>query len=48
VLVELFAVFAAPRLKRYGTARRLYVTFALLAADLAVIGIWPGTTAIYP
>jgi hypothetical protein len=43
VLVALFAVFAAPRLKsRFGTARSLYVNFALLAADLAVIGIWPG------
>jgi ACDE family multidrug resistance protein len=43
VLVALFAVFAAPRLKaRFGTARTLYGNFALLAADLAVIGIWPG------
>ena len=42
VLVALFAVFAAPRLKaRFGTAPSLYVTFALLAAVLAVIGIWP-------
>ncbi|HTC68942.1 MAG TPA: MFS transporter [Acidothermaceae bacterium] len=42
VLVALFAVFGAPRLKaRFGTARTLYGNFALLAADLAVIGIWP-------
>ncbi|MDQ1749630.1 MAG: transporter, family, multidrug resistance protein, partial [Pseudonocardiales bacterium] len=27
---------------RFGTPRTLYVNFALLAADLAVIGIWPG------
>src|SRR6266571_216842 len=42
VLVALFAVFAAPWLKaRFGTARSLYGNFVLLAADLAVIGIWP-------
>ncbi len=47
VLVALFAVFAAPWLKaRFGTPRTLYVTFALLAADLAVIGIWPGKPAV--
>jgi predicted MFS family arabinose efflux permease len=43
VLVAVFAVFAAPQLKqRFGTPRTLYVNFVLLAADLAVIGIWPG------
>jgi ACDE family multidrug resistance protein len=43
VLVALFAVLAAPRLKsRFGTARSPYVNVAVLAADLAVIGIWPG------
>jgi MFS transporter, ACDE family, multidrug resistance protein len=42
VLVALFAVFAAPWLKqRFGTPRSLYVNLVLLAADLAVIGIWP-------
>jgi predicted MFS family arabinose efflux permease len=42
VLVALSAVFAAPWLKaRFGTARSLYGNFVLLAADLAVIGIWP-------
>jgi MFS family permease len=42
VLVALFAVFGAPRLKaRFGTPGTLYVNFALLAADLAIIGIWP-------
>jgi MFS family permease len=47
VLVALFAVFGAPWLKaRFGTPRTLYVTFALLAADLAVIGIWPGRPAV--
>jgi predicted MFS family arabinose efflux permease len=43
VLVAIFAVFGAPQLKaRFGTPRTLYVNFALLAIDLAVIGIWPG------
>ena len=47
VLVALFAVFAAPWLKsRFGTARTLYGNFALLAADLAVIGIWPGKPTV--
>jgi ACDE family multidrug resistance protein len=42
VLVAIFAVFGAPRLKaRFGTPRTLYGNFVLLAADLAVIGIWP-------
>lgn len=43
VLVAFFAVFAAPWLKRrLGTPRTLYINFALIAADLAVIGTWPG------
>lgn len=43
VLVAIFAVFGAPWLKaRFGTPRTLYGNFVLLAADLAVIGIWPG------
>ncbi|MDT4892030.1 MAG: transporter, family, multidrug resistance protein [Pseudonocardiales bacterium] len=43
VLVAVFAVFGAPWLKaRFGTPRTLYLNFVLLAADLAVIGIWPG------
>jgi MFS family permease len=47
VLVALFAVFAAPRLKsRFGTAGTLYGNLALLAADLAVIGIWPGKPTV--
>jgi MFS transporter, ACDE family, multidrug resistance protein len=47
VLVALFAVFAAPWLKsRFGTARTLYGNFFLLAADLAVIGIWPGKPTV--
>ena len=47
VLVALFAVFGAPWLKgRFGTPRSLYVNFALLAADLAVIGIWPGKPVV--
>jgi MFS family permease len=42
VLVAIFAVFGAPWLKaRYGTATTLYGNFVLMAADLAVIGIWP-------
>src|SRR3954470_11741538 len=42
VLVAIFAVWGAPWLKgRFGTARMLYGNFALMAADLAVIGIWP-------
>jgi ACDE family multidrug resistance protein len=47
VLVAIFAVFGAPWVKgRFGTSRSLYVTFALLAADLAVIGIWPGNRVV--
>ncbi len=41
LLVAVFAVWGAPWLKaRFGTARTLYGTFVLLAADLAVIGVW--------
>ncbi|MDQ1732276.1 MAG: transporter, family, multidrug resistance protein [Pseudonocardiales bacterium] len=47
VLVAIFAVFGAPQFKaRFGTPRTLYVNFALLAADLAVIGIWPDNVAL--
>lgn len=47
VLVAIFAVFGAPRLKaRFGTPRTLYVNFVLLAVDLAVIGIWPGSPTL--
>jgi MFS transporter, ACDE family, multidrug resistance protein len=47
VLVALFAVFGAPWLKaRFGTAATLYGNFVLMAADLAVIGIWPDNHAI--
>src|SRR3954465_3753627 len=39
VLVALFSVVVAPRLqRRFGTARTLYVNFALMAIDLAIIG----------
>ena len=47
ILVAVFAVFGAPWVKtRFGTPRSLYVNFALLAADLAVIGIWPGRPGV--
>jgi predicted MFS family arabinose efflux permease len=43
VLVAIFAVFGAPVLKRrFGTARTLYASLVLVAASLAVIGIFPG------
>jgi MFS family permease len=39
ILVALFSVLVAPRVqRRFGTAKTLYVTFALFAVDLAVIG----------
>ena len=42
VLVAVFAVFAAPRLKDVlGTPKTLYLNFIGLAAVLAIIGIWP-------
>ncbi len=41
ILVALFSVLVAPRVqRRFGTAKTLYVTFALFAVDLAVIGIF--------
>jgi MFS transporter, ACDE family, multidrug resistance protein len=47
VLVAIFAVWGAPWLKaRFGTARTLYGNFALMAADLAAIGIWPDRPAV--
>ncbi len=47
ILVALFAVFGAPKLKeRFGTARTLYGNFVLMAADLAVIGLWPDTQKV--
>jgi predicted MFS family arabinose efflux permease len=47
VLVAIFAVFAAPWLRnQFGTPRSLYVNFALLAIDLAAIGIWPGNRTV--
>jgi predicted MFS family arabinose efflux permease len=47
VLVAVFAVFGAPWLKaRFGTPRSLYGNFVLLAADLALIGIWPDNVAL--
>jgi MFS transporter, ACDE family, multidrug resistance protein len=42
ILVALFAIWGAPWLKaRFGTANTLYGNLTLIAADLAVIGIWP-------
>ena len=47
ILVAIFAVFAAPRLKsRFGTPRTLYVNFALMAAVLPVIGLFPNKSAV--
>jgi ACDE family multidrug resistance protein len=47
LLVAIFAVWGAPRLKqRFGTARTLYGNFALMAVDLAVIGLWPDKPAV--
>jgi MFS transporter, ACDE family, multidrug resistance protein len=47
VLVAIFSVFVAPRLRRsIGTARTLYGNFTLMAIDLAVIGIFPTTPAV--
>jgi nucleotide-binding universal stress UspA family protein/MFS family permease len=44
ILVAIFAVFAAPRLqRRFGTPATLYVSFALLAADLLVIALFPSS-----
>jgi MFS family permease len=42
ILVAIFAIWGAPWLRaRLGTASTLYANFVLMAADLAVIGIWP-------
>ena len=42
LLVAAFAVWGAPWLKaRFGTPRTLYGNFVLMAADLAVIGVFP-------
>jgi predicted MFS family arabinose efflux permease len=47
VLVAVFAVWGAPWLKaHFGTARTLYGNFALMALDLAAIGIWPDRPAV--
>jgi MFS transporter, ACDE family, multidrug resistance protein len=47
VLVAGFAVWGAPWLKaRFGTAGTLYGNFTLMAADLAMIGIWPHKPAV--
>jgi ACDE family multidrug resistance protein len=43
ILVAIFAVFGAPRLKnRYGTARTLISSLILIAVILAIIGVFPG------
>jgi MFS family permease len=40
-------VWGAPWLKsRFGTSRTLYGNFALMAVDLAAIGIWPDRPAV--
>ncbi len=45
--VAVFSVLVAPRLqRRFGTAKTLYVNFALMALDLAVIGIFSQTHAV--
>lgn len=42
LLVAVFAVFGAPALRgRFGTPRTLYGNLLLMAADLAVIGVFP-------
>lgn len=47
VLVALFAVFGATMLKnRFGTARTLQASLALVAVVLAVIGIFPGVPGV--
>jgi MFS family permease len=47
ILVALFSVLVAPRLKgRFGTARTLYLNLTLIAADLLVIGIYPGNRTV--
>ena len=46
LLVAIFAVLAAPALeRRFGTVRVLYVNLALMAVDLAVIGLGNATPA---
>jgi predicted MFS family arabinose efflux permease len=43
VLVAIFAVFGAPRLRnRYGTARTLIISLILIAVILGLIGVFPG------
>ncbi len=47
LLVAFFAVFGAPALRRwFGTPRTLYGNLTLMAADLAVIGIFPDHQAV--
>ncbi|WP_114559962.1 MFS transporter [Desertihabitans aurantiacus] len=47
LMVAVFSVFAAPRLQaRLGTSRTLLAVFALLAADLAVIGFGAASPAV--
>jgi MFS family permease len=47
ILVALFSVAVAPRVQaRFGTAKTLYVTFALFAVDLAIIGIFSTTPTV--
>ena len=47
ILVALFSVAVAPRVqRRFGTAKTLYVTFALFAVDLAIIGIFSTTPTV--
>ena len=45
--VAVFSVLVAPRLqRRFGTARTLYVNFALMAVDLALIGVFSQVPAV--
>jgi MFS transporter, ACDE family, multidrug resistance protein len=47
VLVAIFAVFGAPMLKRrFGTAPTLYGSLILVAAALAIIGVFPGNRLV--
>lgn len=47
LLVALFSILIAPMLQaRFGTAKTLYVNFALMAVDLAVIALFAHTQAV--
>jgi MFS transporter, ACDE family, multidrug resistance protein len=47
ILVAVFAVWGAPFLqRRFGTARTLYVNFAVMALDLAIIAVFYSTPTV--